>query len=72
MPGRISPSKAARMLDVHINTIYSWCQKAINGEPSKLTDVVQHVTGYFWISLDEVRELRKSIRRTEVAARRSE
>lgn len=72
MPGRISPSKAARMLGVHVDTIRSWCAKAIAGEPSKLRDVEQHITGYYWLSLDEVRELRKSVQRTDAAARRSE
>lgn len=56
--GRISPAKAASILGVHINTVYAWCQKAVNGEPSKLYDVKQHVSGYYWISLEEVQELK--------------
>lgn len=68
VPGRISPNKAARMLKVHINTVHSWCQKAVSNQPSKLKDVEQHITGYYWISLNEVRALRKKIRRSEKAA----
>jgi hypothetical protein len=59
MPGYISPRKAASILGVHYNTVLAWCQKAVAGEPSRLTDVQQHMTGYFWISLDEIRALRR-------------
>jgi hypothetical protein len=65
IPGYISPSKTARMLDVHINTVRTWCQKAIAGEPSKLVDVVQHLTGYYWINHAEVKVLRRRIRRAK-------
>ena len=59
VPGRISPSKAAQMLGVHVVTVRSWCAKAVNGEPSRLSDVLQYVTGYYWISLEEVRALKR-------------
>lgn len=56
--GRISPRKAAIMLNVHYNTVIAWCQKAVRGEPSQLIDVKQHINGYYWISLHEVNVLR--------------
>lgn len=56
---RISPAKAARMLGVHYNTVLSWCRAAIDGEPSPLADVQQHVTGYYWIAVSEIRALRR-------------
>lgn len=72
MPGRISPSKAAKMLNVHVQTIQAWCQKAIAGEPSKLTDVVQHITGYYWIDLSEVRSLQQRTRHAQRTRARCE
>jgi DNA-binding transcriptional MerR regulator len=57
VPGRISPAKAAQLLGVHVRTIRSWCQKAVAGEPSHLKDVRQHITGYYWLSLAEVKQL---------------
>lgn len=58
-PGRIGPRKAASILGVHYNTVLTWCQKSVAGEPSMLFDVEQHITGYYWISLDEIRTLKK-------------
>lgn len=46
------------MLNVHYNTVISWCQRAVRGEPSQLIDVKQHINGYYWISLHEVNVLR--------------
>lgn len=57
--GRISPRKAAMLLGVHYNTVIAWCQRAVRGEASPLRDVSQHVNGYYWISLVEVKELRR-------------
>lgn len=57
--GHISPAKAARMLGVHRNTVYTWARKAVKGEESKLSDVKRHtVTGYLSIPLEEVHRLR--------------
>jgi hypothetical protein len=48
------------MLGVHSNTVYDWCQKAIEGRPTKLRDVQQHpVTGYYAIDLEEVKSLKE-------------
>ena len=56
--GRVSPTKVARMLGVHINTVHTWCQKAVAGEPSKLKNVERNnATGYYWVDLEEVKEL---------------
>lgn len=58
--GKVSPTRVAGILGVHVNTVHSWCQKAVAGEPSKLTKVEQHpATGYYWLDLDEVLDLRK-------------
>jgi len=58
--GKISPSKAARLLDVHQNTVYDWCHKAMRGEPTRLHSVEQHpVTGYYHIDLAEVKRLKE-------------
>lgn len=56
-PGKISPTKAARILDVHVNTVYAWCRAAVDGRPGRLRHVKQHVNGYYQIDLDEVRVL---------------
>lgn len=58
VPGRISPAKAAEMLGLHHNTVLAWCKAAIEGRPSKLSDVEQYINGYYWISLKEVKLLR--------------
>lgn len=60
VPGRISPRKAAAMLGVHYETVIRWCQAAVAGESSRLHDVEQHITGYYWISAEEIRALRRS------------
>lgn len=58
-PGKISPTRVARMLGVHINTVHTWCQKAVAGEPTRLKNVERNnVTGYYWVDLNEVNELK--------------
>ena len=58
-PGFISPRRAAKIIGVHSNTVYAWCQRAVRGEPAKLRRVEQNeVTGYYWIPLDEARQLK--------------
>jgi len=58
-PGKISPTKAARLLGVHVNTVYTWCRRAVNGRPSRLRNVEQNaVTGYFYVDLDEVKAMK--------------
>ena len=57
-PGKISPTRVASMLDVHLNTVHSWCRKAVAGEPTKLKNVEQNnMTGYYWVDLEEVKAL---------------
>lgn len=57
--GKCSPAKAARILDVHVNTVYNWCHAAENGERSRLSGVQRHpVNRYFQIDLDEVKKIR--------------
>lgn len=53
--GKISPTRAAQLLDVHPNTVYSWCHRATNGEPSKLENVERHpLTGRYSIDYEEI------------------
>ena len=59
-PGKISPTKVAGILGVHINTVHTWCKKAVTGEKSKLKNVERNpVTGYYWVDLEEVKELKR-------------
>lgn len=61
--GKVSASKAARMLEVDRRTIVGYCRKALRGEPSKFKQVEQHpLTGYYWIDLGEVKALQRSRR----------
>lgn len=58
--GKISPTKVASILGVHVNTVHTWCQRAVNGHPSKLKSVERNpATGYYWVDLEEVQNLRK-------------
>lgn len=58
--GTVSPTKVARLLGVHLNTVYRWCHASVNGEPSPLRGVSRNpLTGYFSISLAEVIALRE-------------
>ena len=55
----IPPSKAARMLGVHVSAVHVYCRKAVNGEPSPLKGVHRNPdTGYYWIDHDEVKRLK--------------
>lgn len=59
---RISPNRAAKLLGVHVNTVYRWCQATEKGEYSRLSDVIRNdVNGYFEISLKEILALRHEI-----------
>lgn len=56
---RVSPAKAARLLGLHYNTVYSYCRRAVEGRPSKLVNVSQNpVSRYYEIDLNEVNQLR--------------
>lgn len=61
VPGFISPRKAAVILGVHYNTVIAWCRRAVAGESSRLHNVKQHVTGYYWIERQEVMDLRNDV-----------
>lgn len=59
-PGKVSPSRAARMSGRHQNTIYNWCRKAVAGEPTKLRNVERdEKNGYYWVDLKEIERLKK-------------
>lgn len=48
------PSTAARLLRVHINTVYRWCSATVAGEPSRFRFVITDATGHYLIARDEV------------------
>jgi hypothetical protein len=61
--GKVSPSKAAKLLGVHVHTVQDYCRKAVSGEPSKLKNVERNpVTGYYWVDIEEVNTLKKGPR----------
>lgn len=47
------------MLGVHYRTVINWCNRAVAGEEAPIRDVYMHITGYYWISLDEVMRLKR-------------
>ena len=54
----IPPSKAARLLGVHVSAVHHYCRQAVSGEPSLLRRVQRNPeTGYYWIDLAEVKRL---------------
>jgi hypothetical protein len=56
--GKVSTGKAARLLDVHRNTVIGWCRDAVEGRPSQLRDVEQHpITGRYRIERSEINAL---------------
>lgn len=57
--GKIQPRKAAKLLGVHLNTVYAYCRRAVAGEASPLREVHQNpLTGYYWLSLTDVMRLK--------------
>ena len=59
-PGMVSPTKAAKLLDVCEATIRNWAQKALCGRESKLRDVHKNkLTGRLYIPLAEIARLKK-------------
>jgi hypothetical protein len=71
--GKISPTRAANILGVHINTVRSWCQKAVAGEPSKLVEVERNpATGYYSVDLGEIQALKPQKRPSELSEKTEE
>lgn len=59
--GKISPSKAARLLGVNYRTVLRHITKAVHGCPSMLQSVYRDPkSGYYWLDLDEINALRTS------------
>jgi len=56
--GFVSPTKAARFLGVHVNTVYSWCKRAESGSPTRLQNVERTRAGYYYIDLNELKALK--------------
>jgi hypothetical protein len=58
--GRISPHRAAQLLDVHTRTVLEWAARCVAGEPAKLRTAVRHpLTGRYSIEYTEVMALRE-------------
>jgi hypothetical protein len=54
-PDEITPRRAAKILGVHQETIYRWCQDALAGKKSRLTGHVRRsITGRYFISTSAV------------------
>lgn len=59
--GMVSPPKAARMLELHLNTVYRWCELSVAGDPrAKLKGVKKKVSGRYEIPFSEVVRLKAS------------
>lgn len=56
-PGEYTPRRAARLLGVHLETIYRWCHDCVDGNPSKLKAVRRSITGRFYIPAQEVDDM---------------
>lgn len=62
MSKTVSPAKAARLLGVHYNTVYSWCRGCVEGSPTRLKQVTQNpLNGRYNVDLGEIRKLKGSI-----------
>lgn len=60
-PGKVSPSRAAKITGRHQNTVYNWCRKAVAGEPTKVNRVEKDSSnGYYWLDLKELERLKKA------------
>jgi hypothetical protein len=47
---------------VHRNTVYGWALRAVEGRPSRLTNVSRHpITGWISIAREDVQRIQKSI-----------
>lgn len=57
-PGKVSPRKAARMMGVHVHTVYAACRAAEQGQPTLLRNVSRASNGYLLLDKDEVTKAR--------------
>lgn len=57
LTGEITPQRAARILEVHRETVYRWCQEAIEGRGPMKGAVRQSVTGWYYIDSKAVKIL---------------
>lgn len=49
----LTPGQAAKKLGVHPNTVYTWCQKAMDGEETPLKEVKKNpYNGYYRVKVD--------------------
>jgi len=53
----ITPHRAAKLLGVHKETVYRWCHCAVEGLPSRLTNVTREVNGRYLIAKADVESL---------------
>lgn len=55
--GEVTPEEAARCLEVDPRTVRSWCDRAVAGEPSKVSRVRRDPAGRYYIPRAEVRRI---------------
>lgn len=57
----VSPARAAKMLGVHRNTVYSWAKDSVDGVSSRFRHVDRNpLTGYLEIPIEEVERAKES------------
>lgn len=57
--GKVTARKAAKILDINVNTMYRWCEAAVRGRPTKIRGVERTATGRLYVDLAEVHALKR-------------
>ena len=58
-PGEVSTGRAASRLGVDIQTVRRWCRAANGGGRSRIRYARKDVGGHWWLSRDEVEDIRE-------------
>jgi transposase len=55
----VSARRAAKMLDVHVNSVREWCLRAEKGMSSKLPNAQRnYANGYFQVPISDIETLK--------------
>lgn len=57
LTGEITPQRAARMLGVHVGTVYRWCQVAVDGDGPLVGMVRKSITGWYYIDAQAIEDI---------------
>lgn len=57
LPGEITPRRAARMLGIHEDTVYRWCQEALEERGPLRGAVRKSITGWYYIGSIAIEKL---------------